>query len=204
MTLGLLLSPASSHLAGWRHEDAISNAGADFDDILQNAQAAEDAKLDFVFLADELCAPEGDAEILSRDPVIYRFEPLTLLAALAVRTQKIGLVATQTTTYNEPYHIARKFASLDHISHGRAGWNVVTSYVAGRSPQLQRSPRRSSSTRTRYERANEFLQVVHAGLWDSWDDDAFVLDKKSGRYFDPAKMHVLRPPGRVLSASVVR
>ncbi len=196
MTLGLLLSPASSHLAGWRHEDAISNAGADFDDILQNAQAAEDAKLDFVFLADELCAPEGDAEILSRDPVIYRFEPLTLLAALAVRTQKIGLVATQTTTYNEPYHIARKFASLDHLSHGRTGWNLVTSYVEAEARNFSQSEHLKYTDR--YERANEFLQVA-AGLWDSWDDDAFILDKKSGRYFDPEKMHVLDHQGEHFS-----
>ncbi|OIH85448.1 nitrilotriacetate monooxygenase [Arthrobacter sp. UCD-GKA] len=188
MTLGLLLSPASSHIAGWRHKDAISNAGAEFEDILQNAQAAEDAKLDFVFLADELCAPEGDAEILSRDPVIYRFEPLTLLAALAVRTQKIGLVATQTTTYNEPYHIARKFASLDQLSRGRIGWNLVTSYVEAEARNFSQSEHLKYADR--YERANEFLQVA-LGLWDSWDDDAFILDKKSGRYFDPEKMHVL-------------
>ncbi|WP_219844046.1 LLM class flavin-dependent oxidoreductase [Arthrobacter sp. MYb227] len=188
MTLGLLLSPTSSHIAGWRHPDAISNAGAEYKDILATANSAEEAKLDFVFLADELCAPEGDADILSRDPVIYRFEPLTLLAALAVSTRKIGLVATQTTTYNEPYHIARKFASLDQLSNGRTGWNLVTSYVEAEARNFSQSEHLKYADR--YQRAREFLEVA-TGLWDSWDDDAFILDKESGRYFDPSKMHVL-------------
>ncbi|MEA5456780.1 LLM class flavin-dependent oxidoreductase [Sinomonas sp. JGH33] len=196
MVLGLLLSPASSHIAGWRHPDAISNAGWDFPDVLRIARSAEDAKLDFVFLADELCAPEGDAETLSRDPVIYRFEPLTLLAALSVSTDRIGLVATQTTTYNEPYHIARKFASLDHLSHGRTGWNLVTSYVEAEARNFSRSEHLRNADR--YERAEEFLRVA-AGLWDSWDDDAFVLDKDSGRYFDPDKMHILNHHGQHFS-----
>ncbi|MFE4196919.1 LLM class flavin-dependent oxidoreductase [Paenarthrobacter sp. NPDC056912] len=196
MALGLLLSPASSHIAGWRHPDALSNAGWDFQDILSVAKSAEDAKLDFVFLADELCAPEGDAETLSRDPVIYRFEPLTLLAALAVSTERIGLVATQTTTYNEPYHIARKFASLDHLSKGRTGWNLVTSYVEAEARNFSRSEHLKNADR--YERAEEFFRVA-AGLWDSWDDDAFVLDKESGRYFDPDKMHVLNHQGEHFS-----
>lgn len=188
MALGLLLSPASSHIAGWRHPQAISNAGWDFPDILAVARSAEEAKLDFVFLADELCAPEGDADTLSRDPVIYRFEPLTLLAALSVATERIGLVATQTTTYNEPYHIARKFASLDHLSHGRTGWNLVTSYVEAEARNFSQSEHLKNADR--YDRAEEFFRVA-AGLWDSWEDDAFILDKESGRYFDPAKMHIL-------------
>jgi alkanesulfonate monooxygenase len=192
MILGLLLSPASSHIAGWRHPKAISNAGMEFEDVLAGARSAEEAKLDFVFLADELCAPDGNAQTLSRDPVIYRFEPLTLLAALSVATERIGLVATQTTTYNEPYHIARKFASLDHLSRGRTGWNLVTSYVAAEARNFSRSEHLKNADR--YERAEEFLRVA-AGLWDSWDDDAFILDKESGRYFDPDKMHVLDHQG---------
>jgi alkanesulfonate monooxygenase len=196
MVLGLLLSPASSHIAGWRHPDAISNAGWDFSDVLGVARSAENAKLDFVFLADELCAPEGNAQTLSRDPVVYRFEPLTLLAALSVSTDRIGLVATQTTTYNEPYHIARKFASLDHLSHGRTGWNLVTSYVEAEARNFSSSEHLKNADR--YERAEEFFRVA-AGLWDSWDDDAFVLDKSSGRYFDPEKMHVLNHHGKHFS-----
>lgn len=147
--------------------------------MLGVARSAENAKLDFVFLADELCAPEGNAQTLSRDPVVYRVEPLTLLAALSVSTDRIGLVATQTTTYNEPYHIARKFASLDHLSHGRTGWNLVTSYVEAEARNFSSSEHLKNADR--YERAEEFFRVA-AGLWDSWDDDAFVLDKSSGRF----------------------
>ncbi|MFJ2618010.1 LLM class flavin-dependent oxidoreductase [Glutamicibacter sp. NPDC087344] len=196
MALGLLLSPASSHIAGWRHPEAMSNAGESFDEVLAVAKSAEEAHLDFVFLADELCAPDADPKILSRDPVIYRFEPLTLLAALAVTTKRIGLVATQTTTYNEPYHIARKFASLDNLSNGRVGWNLVTSYVPAEAKNFSESSHMGSVDR--YERAEEFQEVV-SGLWDSWDDDAFLLDKASGRYFDPSKMNTLNHEGKHFS-----
>ena len=196
MVLGALMAPASSHIAGWRHPNALSNAGWGFDDVREIVQRAEDAKLDFVFFADELCAPEGDAETLSRDPVIYRFEPLTLVGALSVTTSKIGIVCTQTTTYNEPYHIARKYASLDHLSNGRIGWNLVTSYVEAEARNFNRSEHLKNADR--YERAEEFFEVT-AGLWDSWDDDAFVLDKENGRYFDPAKMHVLDHVGEHFS-----
>lgn len=196
MSLGLLLSPASSHIAGWRHPDAFSNAGGTFQEVLSVAKSAEAAHMDFVFLADELCAPDADPNILSRDPVIHRFEPLTLLAALAVTTERIGLVATQTTTYNEPYHIARKFASLDNLSQGRVGWNLVTSYVPAEARNFSQASHLGSVDR--YERAEEFQEVV-AGLWDSWDDDAFLLDKESGRYFDASKMNVLNHTGKHFS-----
>lgn len=196
MALGLLISPASSHIAGWRHPDAMSNAGQSFEEVLAVTQAAEDAKLDFIFLADELSAPEADANTLSRDPVIYKYEPLTLLGALSVTTKNIGLVATQTTTYNEPYHVARKFASLDHLSNGRVGWNLVTSYVPAEAHNFNQS--KHIANFDRYERAEEFHQVA-TGLWDSWDDDAFLLDKESGRYFDPEKMHLLNHSGKHFS-----
>ena len=117
---------------------------------------------------------------------IANFEPLTLLSALAMVTERIGLVATASTTYCEPYHIARFFASLDWLSGGRAGWNIVTTaspeaaYNFGRGEQLEHD--------LRYHRAREFTEVVRA-LWDSWDDDAFVRDKESGLFFDPEKMH---------------
>lgn len=192
MSLGVALSPASAHIAGWRHPAAVSNAGMTFDDMAALVKTAEEAKLDFAFLADELCAPEGDADILSRDPVIYRFEPLTLLAALSVVSQRIGLVVTQTTTYNEPYHIARKLASIDHLSDGRIGWNLVTSYVEAEARNF--SKREHMGYEDRYGRAAEFFEVA-AGLWDSWDDDAFVLDRASGRYFKPEGLHVLDHKG---------
>ncbi len=196
MVLGMLMAPASSHIAGWRHPHALSNAGWHFEDVRGLVQRAEDAKFDFVFFADELCAPEGDAETLSRDPVIYRFEPITLAGALAVTTSRIGIICTQTTTYNEPYHIARKYASLDNLSDGRMGWNLVTSYVEAEARNFSQSEHLKNADR--YERAEEFFEVA-AGLWDSWDDDAFVLDKENGRYFDPEKMHVLNHVGKHFS-----
>ena len=119
-------------------------------------------------------------------------EPLTLLAALAPMTQHIGLVTTASTTYNEPYHIARKFASLDHISGGRAGWNIVTSWSQQEAWNFSRDTHLDYDTR--YDRAREFVDVV-TGLWDSWEPDAFLHDKASGRFYDPAKLHVLNHKG---------
>lgn len=192
MSLGAVLSPTTAHIAGWRHPDAVSNAGATFDFYRRAAETAEAAKLDFVFLANELCAPEAPPELMSLDPLMYRYEPITLTSALAVSTQRIGIVVTQTTTYNEPYHIARKLASIDHLSNGRLGWNLVTSYVEAEAKNFNLSEHARYADR--YARAAEFFEVA-AGLWDSWDDDAFVLDKESGRYFDPAKMHQLNHKG---------
>lgn len=188
MVLGALISPASSHIAGWRHPDAISNVDETFDDVLGVTRIAEDAKLDFVFIADELAMPGGSPEILSRDPVVYRFEPLTLVSALAVATERIGLIVTQSTTYNEPYHVARKLASIDQLSRGRSGWNLVTSYVPEEAQNFSRAAHLANVDR--YQRAEEFLAVTN-GLWDSWDDDAFVMDRADGRYFDPSGLHVL-------------
>jgi N-acetyl-S-(2-succino)cysteine monooxygenase len=117
-----------------------------------------------------------------------RFEPLTLLSALSAVTEHIGLVATASTTYNEPYHLARKFASLDHLSGGRAGWNIVTSSQDAEARNFNRDHHMDHALR--YERAREFVRVT-TGLWDSWDDDAFLRDKESGVYVDPDKVHVL-------------
>ncbi|GAA1759813.1 LLM class flavin-dependent oxidoreductase [Agromyces humatus] len=192
MVLGAVLSPTSTNIAGWRHPNAVSNAGVSLKDMTRFAEEAEKAKFDFVFLADELCAPDASPGILSRDPVIYRFEPLTLTAALAAGTERIGLIVTQTTTYNEPYHVARKLASIDNLSEGRAGWNLVTSYVTAEAANF--STAKHASNVDRYARAEEFFEVTR-GLWDSWDDDAFVLDKAEGRYFDPAGLHVLDHEG---------
>ncbi len=192
MRLGVVLSPTSVHVAGWRHPSAISNASATFEDFRTIAKSAEDAAFDFVFLADELCAPSAPPELQSLDPVIYRYEPVTLASALAVATERIGVVLTQTTTYNDPYHIARKLASIDNLSNGRAGWNLVTSYVEAEARNFGTSEHASYTDR--YSRASEFFEVT-AGLWDSWDDDAFTLDKERGVYFDPQKMHVLNHSG---------
>ena len=122
----------------------------------------------------------------------FRFEPLTLLSALAMTTRHIGLVATATTSFNEPYNVARKFASLDHLSGGRAGWNIVTSSSTLEAYNFGREAHREHAAR--YRKAHEFVQVVR-GLWESWEDDAVIIDKASGVFFDPAKMRMLNHEG---------
>ena len=158
------------------------------------AHTAERGKFDFLFFADTLGARDAaDVEAWSHTPKYNsQFEPLTLLSALSVVTEHVGLVSTATTTYNEPFHIARKFASLDYLSGGRAGWNVVTSSSPDEAFNFgfEAHPPHVD----RYERAREFVNVVK-GLWDTWEDDAFIRDKLTGRYFDPAKFHFLNHDG---------
>jgi N-acetyl-S-(2-succino)cysteine monooxygenase len=197
MRLGAFFHPTGNHVAAWLHPEAQIDAGTNFRHYAQIAQTAERGKFDLMFVADAVAVRDGKLTALSRWPqyMVY-FDPLTLLPAIAAMTTHIGVVATATTSYNEPYHIARKFASLDLISGGRAGWNVVTSsniseaYNFGREAHYEHGER--------YDRAVEFVDVVR-GLWDSWDDDAFVRDRASGRYFDPAKLHVLNHKGKHFS-----
>ncbi|KAB0636722.1 LLM class flavin-dependent oxidoreductase [Burkholderia latens] len=193
--LGAFLYPTGHHIAAWRHPDSQADAGVDFRHYVRLAQAAEAAKFDLVFLADGVGTRGDDVEFLSRTAHSYvaQFEPLTLLSALAAVTERIGLVGTASTSFNEPFHIARKFASLDHISGGRAGWNLVTSSSAYEARNFNRDAHFEHGER--YARAEEFADVVR-GLWDSWDDDAFVRDRASGRFFDPCKRHVLDHRGR--------
>jgi N-acetyl-S-(2-succino)cysteine monooxygenase len=186
LKLCIVVAPTCAHVGGWRHPEAVSDVEASFDDWRRWARAAERARLDAIFFADTLALPDAPPDILSRDLAVSRYEPLTLLSAIAVHTQRLGLVATATTSYNEPYHIARKFASLDHISQGRAGWNLVTSYFEIESRNFGREGHYEHAAR--YERALEFYEVV-AKLWDSWEDDAFLVDKATGLYFDRAKYH---------------
>jgi N-acetyl-S-(2-succino)cysteine monooxygenase len=197
MKLGAFFHPTGNHVAAWLHPDAQIDAGTNFKPYASLAQTAERGKFDLMFLADAVAVRDGKLSALSRWPqYMVFFDPITLLSAIAPLTERIGLVATATTSYNEPYHVARKFASLDHISGGRAGWNVVTSanlseaYNFGREAHFEHDER--------YDRAIEFADVVF-GLWDSWDDDAFVLDRASGRYFDPAKLHALNHKGKHFS-----
>ncbi|CCM78808.1 putative monooxygenase yxeK [Rhizobium mesoamericanum STM3625] len=162
------------------------------------AQTAERAKFDMLFLADGIGVrlddkPKGS---LCRSHHNVELEPLTLLSALAALTQNIGLVATASTTYNEPFHIARKYGSLDQISGGRAAWNVVTSWSDKEAWNFSMSKQLDYDTR--YERAAEFVDVV-TGLWDSWDEDAFIIDKETGVFFDDTKMHVLDHVGKHFS-----
>jgi FMN-dependent oxidoreductase (nitrilotriacetate monooxygenase family) len=146
-------------------------------------------------MADHLAVLNMPIEALKRSATVTSFDPLTLLPALAVVTEHLGLIATASTTYNEPYHIARKFASLDHLSGGRAGWNVVTS--GNPNEAMNFGLEEHVEHATRYRRAREFFDVV-TGLWDSWADDAFVRDVEAGIYFDPEKLHILNHQGEFL------
>ncbi len=197
MKLGAFFHPTGHHIASWRYPDAYAAAAVDFAHYTQLAQMAERGKFDLLFLADSPAMRNWPPERQSRVATyIAGFEPITLLSALAAVTKHIGLVATATTTYNEPLHIARKFASLDHISGGRAGWNLVTS--TNPKEALNFSKEAHLAHDDRYDRAREFAQIVR-GLWDSWDEDAFVRNKASGRYFDPERLHVLDYKGEHFS-----
>lgn len=194
--LGAFLMQTGHHIAAWRHPDAQADAPINFRHYAELARRAEAAKFDAIFLADSVGVRNTDLASLSRTARSDHFEPLTLLSALAAVTEKIGLIATVSTTYNEPYHVARKFASLDHISGGRSGWNLVTSSGQGEAQNFNLDEHVEHARR--YARAAEFHDVV-LGLWDSWEDDAFLRDKHSGQYFDPAKLHPLRHRGEHFS-----
>ena len=197
MHLGAFFHPTGHHVASWLHPDAQIDAGTNFRHYVELAQMSERAKFDLMFLADALAVRDGNLEPLSCWPqYMAYFEPITLLSGIAGLTERIGLVSTATTSYNEPYNLARKFASLDHISGGRAGWNVVTSANLSEAFNFGREAHFEHGER--YDRALEFTEVVF-GLWDSWDDDAFLRDRTTGRYFDPAKLHTLNHKGEHFS-----
>jgi N-acetyl-S-(2-succino)cysteine monooxygenase len=193
LRLGAFLMATGHHVAAWRHPQAQADGGVNLRHYAALARTAERAGFDMMFLADSAAVWDASPEALSRMARADHFEPLTLLSALAAVTERIGLVATVTTTYNEPYHVARKFASLDLLSGGRSGWNLVTSANEAEAHNFGRD--RHVAHADRYERAREFAEVV-TGLWDSWEDGAFPRDKASGRYFDPAKLHVLDHRGK--------
>lgn len=194
--LGAFMRPISIHTGAWRFPGAWPDANINLAHIKRLAQTLEAAKFDAFFMADHLAVLNMPMDALKRSHTVSSFEPFTLLSALAMVTERIGLIATASTTYDAPYHIARRFASLDHLSEGRAGWNIVTtsnpetSYNFGSEQHLEHA--------TRYARAREFYDVV-TGLWDSWADDAFIRDVDEGIYFDPGKMHVLDHKGTFLS-----
>jgi alkanesulfonate monooxygenase len=197
MHLGAFFHPTGNHVASWLHPDSQIDAGTNFRHYVQLAQMSEAAKFDLMFLADALAIRDGNLEALSRWPqYMAYFEPITLLSGIAGLTERIGLAATATTSYNEPYNLARKFASLDLISGGRAGWNVVTSSNLSEAFNFGREAHFEHGER--YDRALEFVDVVR-GLWDSWDEDAFLRDRSTGRYFDPAKLHTLNHKGEHFS-----
>ena len=194
--LGAFMRPVGIHTAWWRYPGAFPDANFNLRHITRFIQTLERGRFDAFFMADHLAVLNMSMAALRRSATVTSFEPLTLLSALAMVTERIGLVATASTTFDEPYHIARRFASLDHISGGRAGWNIVT--TANPDSALNFGRDEMVEHDERYRRAREFFSVV-TGLWDSWADDAWLRDPESGLFFDPAKMHVLAHKGEYLS-----
>jgi FMN-dependent oxidoreductase (nitrilotriacetate monooxygenase family) len=186
--LNAFLMEAGHHEASWRRPDSNPRADFDLDHWIGLARLAESAKFDSLFLADGP-ATTGTGEF--RPP--GQLEPLTLLTALSQATSRIGLIATVSTTYNDPYNLARRLASVDHVSRGRSGWNIVTSAGADEAANFGLDDRPGHAAR--YARAEEFLSVVKA-LWDSWETEAVVADKATGRYADPGRIHQIGHRGR--------
>lgn len=188
MHLGAFFYPTGYHLGAWRHPQVPADAGSRISEYIQFAIASENAGFDFMFLADGLGFKGDDLETLSRTALRYvaQLEPITALSAVAVHTRHLGLVASASSTYNAPYTLARQFASLDLISDGRAGWNLVTGQNRHEAPNYGRT--NHPDHETRYARAREFTEAV-LKLWSSWDAHAFTRNKLSGQYFDPDKMH---------------
>ena len=197
MKLGLFFDGSGHHVAAWRDPGVDALARLSFQQYARIARTAERGKFDLLFTADTNATfGADDVEVWERTAACSRLEPLTLLGALAVVTERIGLVATMTTTYYEPFTIARFFASLDQISNGRVGWNLVTSLATAEA--LNFSHETHAAHAARYTRAREFAQVV-LGLWDSWEDGAVIADKASGFYLDASKMHFLDHKGEHFS-----
>lgn len=182
--LGAFLPGGGQHIAAWRHPGSPADGATNFAFHTELALTAERGLFDAYFLADNLSVGLGGRE--GGNAKIAGFEPVTLFAALAPLTTHLGFIATASTTYEEPYTLARKFASLDLLSNGRAGWNVVTS--AGDETARNFNRDKQPDHADRYARAREHVDAVKA-LWDSWEDDAFIRDKQTGRFYDPAKVH---------------
>ena len=197
LRLGAFMRPVSIHTGAWRYPGGYPDANFNFGHIKRFAQTLERGRFDGFFMADHLSVLNMPMDALKRSATVTSFEPMTLLPALAMVTEHLGLIATGSTTYDEPYHVARRFASLDHISGGRAGWNVVTTSNPDASMNFGHEDHLEHAER--YRRAREFYDVV-TGLWDSWADDAFIRDVDNGIYFDPDRLHVLNHEGTYLKA----
>lgn len=184
---GLMLHGAGGHMNSWKHPAGPADASVNLQFYIDTARKAEANGIAFAFVADGLFINEK-----SIPHFLNRFEPISILSALAVATTKIGLAGTISTSYSDPFTVARQFASLDLISQGRAGWNVVTTPLEGTASNYSRQ---HPDHALRYEIADEYLEVTQ-GLWDSWDEDAVVRDRATGQFFDPAKLHTLNHKGR--------
>ena len=191
MSIGMNILGLGGHGAAWRVGEAPPSALTGIDYFQNIARISERGTLDAIFLADGP-ALGGD---VARQPA-GRLEPTVLLTAVALATKYIGVIATASTTYNDPFNLARRFASLDHISGGRAAWNAVTNAgdAAAQNFGLAGAPLHVD----RYDRADEFLEVA-IKLWDSWEDDAIVADRVAGRFADPKKVHEIDHVGRHFS-----
>ena len=189
------MCPVGIHTGWWRYPGTYSDANFNFPHLKGFAQTLERGKFDAFFMADHLAVLNMPIKALRRSATVTSFEPFTLLSALAGATERIGLIATASTTFDEPYHIARRSASLDHISGGRAGWNIVT--TSNPDAALNFGKEDHLDHDERYRRAREFYDVV-TGLWDSFAEDAFVRDVDSGLYFNPDRMHTLDHKGQFL------
>ncbi len=190
------MRPATIHTGAWRYPGAYPDANFNLAHLKRFAQRLESARFDAFFMADHLAVLNMPVEALKRSHTVTSFEPFTLLSALSSITDHIGLVATASTTFDQPFHVARRFASLDHLSGGRAGWNIVT--TSNPDAALNFGLDEHMEHDERYRRAREFYDVV-TGLWDSFADDAFLRDVETGIFFDPEKLRVLGHRGKYFS-----
>src|SRR5271156_1669644 len=195
LRLGAFMRPVSIHTAAWRYPGGLPDANFNLAHLKRLAQTLERGKFDAFFMADHLGVLNMPLDALKHSHTVTSFEPFTLLSALAMVTEHLGLIATGSTTFDAPYHVARRFASLDHISGGRAGWNIVT--TSNPDSALNFGLDEQMDHDERYRRAREFFDVV-TGLWDSWADDAFIPAVDNGIYFDPERLHVLDHKGEFL------
>ncbi|MDX2156808.1 MAG: LLM class flavin-dependent oxidoreductase [Hyphomicrobiaceae bacterium] len=196
MHLAAFMRPASIHTGAWRYPGAFPDANFNLAHLRRFIRRLEAARFDAFFMADHLAVLNMPVEALKRSHTVTSFEPFTLLAALSQATEHIGLIATGSTTFDVPYHIARRFASLDHLSGGRAGWNIVT--TSNPDAALNFGLDDHMEHGARYRRAREFFDVV-TGLWDSFADDAFIRDVDSGTFVDPERMRRLDHKGEHFS-----